>query len=287
MSEEPIRAGVVGTPIAHSLSPLIHGEWLRRSGIEGRYDAIEVAAGYDAFATAMDNLRGRGFAGVNVTLPHKENAINYATHVDDKARLTGAANTLLFDKEKVTAFNTDIEGFAYSLEVAGVEVGPAFHATILGAGGAVRGILAALIEQGCRHVTLVNRTRDKAEQIASDFSSRLHEINICDWSDRVKAMAGADLLVNATSLGMTGKPALTIDLNDLKADAAVADIVYSPLKTPLLAAAEARGLKTVDGLGMLMGQAVHGFTAWFGATPQVDDDLRALLIAALTERGQI
>lgn len=277
MSENPILAGVVGSPIAHSISPLIHGEWLRRAGINGRYDRIEVAPGYDNFARAMDELRVQGFAGVNVTLPHKENALRYADWSEKQTQIVGAANTLVFEQDQVRAYNTDLSGFTAALMESRFHPYRDWRAVILGAGGAARGVVAALQGLDVTRVQIANRTFEKAKSIADTFSV----VQPIDWNEREEALKGKALLVNTTSLGMTDQPSLEIDLGGLPDDAVVADIVYSPLETPLLKTAKSRGLRTIDGLSMLMHQAVPGFQFWFGAIPVVDDDLRSLLIDAL------
>lgn len=282
MTNDPILAGVVGSPIAHSLSPLIHGEWLRRAGINGRYDAIEIEPGYEPFKIGMDELRRRGFRGVNVTLPHKENALQYADAAAPVAKQAGAANTLIFEDASVKALNTDVSGFTTSLKQAGIELGEVKNSTVLGAGGAARGVVAALACSGRGAVTIFNRTKEKAEAIAALYEN----VTAQDWDRCPRALLKTDLLVNTTSLGMTSNPALEIDIADLPRSAAVADIVYAPLETSLLRAAKERGLKVVDGLDMLMHQAAPGFEAWFGSKPVIDNELRELLVTELERRKQ-
>ena len=285
IAPKPVLASVVGSPISHSLSPLIHNEWARRCCIDGEYRAIEVAPGYDAFARAMNDLRAQGLAGVNITIPHKENALRYADAASEVAKKIGAANMLTFEREGTLADNSDAAGFLNTLEknLAGNQkIDSAF---VLGAGGAARGVIVALQNAGCDSILIANRTWEKAERLAEEFA-----LTVIDWKDRSAALKNCGLLVNSTSLGMTGEPPLEIDLTALPAHAAVFDIVYAPLETPLLKAAQERGNTVINGLEMLMHQAVPGFQAWFGerpysVMPQVDDDLREFLHRALHKRG--
>ncbi len=282
MSDQaPIRAGVAGFPIQHSLSPLIHREWLKRAGVDGRYDRIEIPPGYESFQQAADDLRRKGYAGLNVTLPHKENALRYADEADSTTSRAGAANTLVFSAAGVKAYNTDVSGFALSLKAAGAVVSEQSRALVLGAGGAARGVAAALSDLGCGSIMLANRTLEKAEAIAASIPSA----TTLAWDRRDAALGDIDILVNATSLGMSGERPLEISLSALPKSAVVADIVYTPLKTALLADAEQHGLQTMDGLSMLMHQAAPGFEMWFGEQPVVDDALRELLVTALNHRG--
>jgi shikimate dehydrogenase len=252
----------------------LHGHWLRRHGIEGSYVPLHVRPG-DLDAT-LDLLPRLGFAGINVTLPHKEAAFAAATTATDRARTIGAANTLIFRDGAIHADNTDGYGFLANLrqEAPGRDTtAPAF---VLGAGGAARGIVAALLEEGASHVTLTNRTAARADALRREMGDRVRTV---PWDDAPSALSEHGLLVNTTSLGMTGQGALDLDLGTLDRDATVTDIVYAPLETPLLAAARARGNPVVDGLGMLLHQAVPGFAAWFGTEPVVDDALRAAVLA--------
>lgn len=283
---QPVFAGVVGFPISHSLSPLIHNEWVRRSGVAGQYRTIEVAPGYDAFAEAMNDLRELGFAGVNVTIPHKENALRYADRASDAATTIGAANMLSFGEDGTYADNSDAAGFAQALAKSPSASHRMETAMVLGAGGGARGVIAALRSVGCKRIIIANRTREKAEALGEEFG-----LEVIDWSAQPSGLADCDLLVNTTSLGMTGQPALEIDLAGLPNKATVFDIVYTPLETPLLKAARARGLAVINGLEMLMHQAAPGFSAWFGnrpyrLKPQVDDDLRDLMVEALKNEKQ-
>lgn len=276
----PILAGIAGWPVAHSLSPLIHATWAKRAGINGYYIPVAVPPSYEEFARGMDAVRTLGFAGVNVTIPHKEHALRYADAASDAAARAGAANMLTFGAEGAFADNSDIAGFAAAVrEKSSV---PGASALILGAGGAARAVALALQNLGVARIDIANRTREKAGALAKAFG-----LSLVGWSDRSEALAGADLVVNTTSLGMSGEPPLHIDLSLMRTSAIVADIVYSPLETPLLKAAAARGNRTVDGLSMLMHQAGFAFRQWFGGEPAVDDELRAMLVDELKRRGRM
>jgi shikimate dehydrogenase len=271
-------ACVIGWPVEHSRSPAIHRYWLKRYRIDGAYEKEKVAP--EDLARFLGALGARGYAGANVTLPHKEAALRLAAFADEAASAIGAANTLWLDGEgKLHASNTDSYGFMTNLnEAAPHWNGGRRPVLVLGAGGAARAILHGLIAQGAASILLANRTRDRAEALAKTFGPT---VRVIDWADRARALAGCGLLVNATSLGMTGKGDLDIDLRALPSDAVVADIVYSPLETPLLAAARARGNRVVDGLGMLLHQAVPGFERWFGVRPEVTPELKAHVAATL------
>ena len=278
---KPKRAGVMGWPVSHSLSPHIHGYWLERYGIEGSYELLPVEP--KDFALRVKSLARDGFAGANVTIPHKEAALAAADTADPIATRMGAANTLVVDEDGlVHAFNTDGFGFLAHLRQAQprwrAAAGPV---VVLGAGGAARGIVAALLDAGVRELRLLNRSRDRADAVADSFGG----IRVEAWEDRAKALDGAALLVNTTALGMVGQPPLDLDLKALPTEAVVYDIVYRPLTTPLLAAAAARGNPCVDGLGMLLHQARPGFAAWFGQEPDVDDKLRVHILAALEAKA--
>lgn len=282
------RACVIGWPIEHSRSPLIHTYWLKLYGIAGVYEKVAVRP--EELAGFLGSLFERGYAGCNVTLPHKEAALRLADAADAAARAIGAANTLWFDDDaELRASNTDAFGFMANL----AEQAPEWNAgrrpvMVLGAGGAARAIAYGLLEGGAAKISLVNRSRDRADALARAFDPLAKacdaRIEVVAWSGRVASLAGRGLLVNATSLGMVGKPPLELDLAALPVDAVVADIVYSPRETPLLAAARARGNKAVDGLGMLLYQAVPGFERWFGVRPEVTAELRAQLAASLEAR---
>jgi len=275
------RACVIGWPVEHSRSPLIHRYWLKHYGIDGAYEKEAVRP--EDLAGFLGLLGAHGYAGANVTLPHKEAALQLAAVADEAARAIGAANTLWLDQAgRLSAGNTDAYGFITNLEAEAVNWNTDRRPVmVLGAGGAARAILHGLLTEGASRVLLANRTRDRAEALARAFGP---SVTVVDWDDRHQALAGCGLLVNATSLGMTGKDKLDIDLGALAADAVVADIVYSPLETELLAAARARGNRIVDGLGMLLHQAVPGFERWFGVRPEVTPALRAHVAATLGER---
>jgi shikimate dehydrogenase len=271
-------ACVIGWPVEHSRSPAIHRFWLKRYGIDGAYEKEAVAP--EELARFLGSLMARGYAGANVTLPHKEEALRLAALADEAARAIGAANTLWLDGEgRLHASNSDAYGFMSNLN----EEAPQWNeerrpVLVLGAGGAARAILHGLIAQGASRILIANRTRDRAEALADAFGPT---VRVIDWKDRNRALGGCGLLVNATSLGMTGKGRLDIDLEALPSNAVVADIVYSPLETELLAAARARGNRVVDGLGMLLHQAVPGFERWFGVCPEVTVELKAHVAASL------
>ena len=272
-----IRACVIGWPIEHSRSPLIHNYWLKQYGIDGSYEKVAVPP--EELETFLEELRESGFAGANVTLPHKEAALRAADVADDAARAIGAANTLWIDAEgRLCVGNSDAFGFIENLKTEAPEWQAGTRpVTVLGAGGAARAVVHALLSEGAVEIRLTNRSLERAEALAHDFGARVH---VVDWARRHAALADCGLLVNATSLGMTGKPPLEIDLAELPVDAVVADIVYTPLQTELLAAAHLRGSRAVDGLGMLLHQAVPGFERWFGVRPEVTPELRAEIAAS-------
>ncbi|MDE2515517.1 MAG: shikimate dehydrogenase [Rhodospirillales bacterium] len=266
-------AGIIGWPVAHSRSPLLHGTWLDRHGIDGAYVPLAVAPG--DLAAAVDGLRKAGFAGLNVTIPHKVAVRALCDRVSDFARRAGAVNTLHFRDGRIEGSNTD--GYGFLANLADHRVDPAAGpALVLGAGGAARAIVAALQEAGAP-VSLANRTRAAAEALAADLAP----VRVLDWEARHAALADHALVVNTTALGMAGKAALDLDLSRAAPGMAVADAVYVPLETPLLGAARAAGLRPVEGLGMLLHQAVPGFAAWFAVTPIVDAALRAVIEADL------
>jgi shikimate dehydrogenase len=272
------RACVIGWPVEHSRSPTVHRYWLKQYGLEGAYEKEAVRP--EELENFLGSLATKGYAGANVTLPHKEAALGAAMSADQAAVAIGAANTLWLDPDgTLHASNTDSYGFMASL----AQEAPDWNrdrrqVTVLGAGGAARAIVYGLTAGGAGKILLANRTRERAEALARNFGAGVEVVN---WDDRHKALAACGLLVNATSLGLKGKPPLDLDLKPLPADAVVADIVYSPLETPLLAAAKAKGNRTVDGLGMLLHQAVPGFERWFGVRPEVTPDLRAHVAATL------
>jgi shikimate dehydrogenase len=270
-------ACLIGWPAAHSRSPLIHHYWLRTLGIEGGYNIEAVPP--EGFAEFVLHLSTHGFVGANVTLPHKERALALSTP-DARARAVGAANTLWYDNGELRSTNTDIEGFINNLDAAASGWDAAEQALVLGAGGSSRAVVFGLIERGIKRVHLANRTIDRAHTLADQFGASVHPVA---WDAIGDLMPGAGLVVNTTSLGMHGQPALEIDLSRLPSHAVVADLVYVPLETALLAAARTRGLKTADGLGMLLHQAVRGFELWFGQRPKVTPELRALVEADLVK----
>ncbi len=279
MSEDsrPLIAAVLGWPIEHSKSPLIFAHWFAETGIAGSYKRIAVEPG--AFAATLDQLTQAGFRGANITLPHKLTALAAADCASPAAQSIGAANTLVIGPSgEVFADNTDAFGFIENL-CAGApdwrpEAGPAL---VLGAGGAARAVIHALLDAGVDQVRLTNRTLARTEDLAVHFGTRVVPIS---WNDRSSAVTGSGVIVNTTSLGMTGQPPLEIALDDAPEDAVVTDIVYVPLETPLLAAARARGLAAVDGLGMLLHQARPGFRAWFGRDVTVTPALRRAVLEA-------
>lgn len=265
-------AGVMGWPVSHSRSPALHNFWLREHGIDGVYVPLAVAP--DSFERALGALPLLGFAGVNVTVPHKQAAFACVDETDRLARRIGAVNTIAFDDAgRAHGGNTDAFGFIESLRTrASGWSGAAGPAVVFGAGGAARAIVAALQDEGAPEIRIVNRTAERAELLAEEFGSPSTAVA---WRERADALDGAALVVNTTTLGMAGNPPLDLALDRLPRDAVVNDIVYVPLMTPLLAAAAARGNPVVDGLEMLLHQARPGFTLWFGAEPEVTDRLRA------------
>ena len=271
----PPAACLIGWPAAHSRSPLIHHYWLRTLGIEGGY-VIE-AVPPDEFGDFVFRLSLRGFVGANVTIPHKERALALSKP-DERARAVGAANTLWIDQGELCSTNTDVEGFINNLDACAPGWDEAEDALVLGAGGSARAVLFGLIERGIKRVHLVNRTIGRARTLADQFGASVLPVG---WGMIDELLPRAKLLVNTTSLGMHGQPALEIDVGRLPPDAVVTDLVYVPLETPLLTAARERKLRTADGLGMLLHQAVRGFELWFGKRPEVTSELRALIEADL------
>ncbi|MFQ5783658.1 MAG: shikimate dehydrogenase [Alphaproteobacteria bacterium] len=271
-------AGIMGAPVRHSRSPRLHGYWLERYGIDGAYLPLAVAP--EDLAAALHALPKLGFSGVNLTVPHKEAALRYMSELTATAQRIGAVNTVVVGADgRLAGDNTDAFGFIENLRETAprwrADAGPA---VVLGAGGAARAVAVALADAGVGELRVVNRTMARAETLATDLGGPL---TAQPWEARNTALDGARLLVNATSLGMAGQPVLDIDLAGLAGDAVVADIVYVPLTTALLAAATERGLATVDGLGMLLHQARPGFAAWFGVEPAVTAELRAFMRADL------
>ncbi len=274
-------AGIMGWPISHSRSPALHNFWLDEHGIDGVYVPLPVRPEY--LAQALRALPALGFRGCNLTLPHKQTAMTIVDRVDALARRIGAMNTVIVAPDgSLEGSNTDVYGFRESLREAAPDWHPeAGAAVVLGAGGAARAVVAALIEAGVAEVRLVNRTMPHAQRLAEDLWAASSRLPVYRWEERDAALAGAGLLVNTTSLGMAGEPGLAIDLALLPLAAVVVDIVYVPLETALLAAARQRGNRTVDGLGMLLHQGRPGFEAWFGTSVRVTRELRAALLTTL------
>ena len=268
-------AGVIGWPVAHSRSPTLHGYWLRRYGIRGHYIPMDV--GHADLAEALRMLPKLGFVGLNVTIPHKETILGLADVVTDRAALIGAANTLVFRKDgKVYADNTDGTGFIANLRQHAPHWQPASGpAAVLGAGGAARAVVAALIEVGVPEIRLANRTKQRAEALRADLGAK---VVVHDWVKAGNMLEGAATVVNTTSLGMVGKPDLRVPLDALDRHAVVTDLVYTPLRTQFLIEAEDIGCTVVDGLGMLLHQAAPGFERWFGHKPEVDDATRRAVL---------
>ncbi len=269
-------AGVIGHPVGHSRSPKLHGHWLKTYGLEGHYVPMDVAPA--DLETVLRTLPKAGFVGTNVTVPHKEAALRIADHVSDRATVIGAANTLVFREDgSIHADNTDGYGFMENLRAGApdwnAKDGPA---VVFGAGGAARAVLQALADEGVPEILLTNRTRTRADHLKEEFGQR---ITVVDWVQAGNVIENAELVVNTTSLGMQGQPELRVPLDGLQPGAVVTDLVYAPLKTNLLKTAEEAGCTVVDGLGMLLHQAVPGFERWFGVRPEVNDDLRAAVQA--------
>jgi shikimate dehydrogenase len=263
-------AGIIGMPVAHSRSPVIHNYWLNAHGIRGAYVPLAVAP--ERLKDALPGLVALGFRGCNVTMPHKQTAMALLHRVNESARRIGAVNTIVVEEDgTLSGFNNDGNGFVQSLR----DVKPDWRADegpilLLGAGGSARAVVVALLENGAREITIANRTAEKAQAIAKEFGAAVTAI---DWSDRNAAMAEPALLINCTNQGMVGKPALDVDLSRLAPTTMVADLIYTPLETPFLAQARSRGCVTVNGLGLLLNQAKLAFKAWFGVLPDVTPEL--------------
>ena len=277
----PPAACLIGWPAAHSRSPLIHHYWLRKLDITGGYSIEAVPP--EEFATFIRRLPARGFVGANITIPHKERALALSLP-DARARAVGAANTLWIEAGELRSTNTDVEGFINNLDACAAGWDEASEVLVLGAGGSARAVVFGLLERGVKCVHLANRTPERAkalaEALAEQFGSNVRPVA---WDGIAETLPRVKLLVNTTALGMDGQPSLDIDVGLLPREAVVADLVYVPLETALLAAAKARGLRTADGLGMLLHQAVRGFELWFGQRPLVTSELRALVEADLTK----
>jgi shikimate dehydrogenase len=271
-------AGIIGWPITHSRSPILHGYWLRRYDIQGAYLPLAVQPGH--LEQALRGASALGFAGCNVTIPHKEEAARLVDRVDATAARIGAVNTIVVQPDgSLSGTNTDAYGFIENLRDGyrgwRADAGPA---VVLGAGGAARSVIVSLIDAGAREIRLLNRTRARADEVCAAFG---RAVGVFDWRERHAALAGAALLVNATNQGMVGQPPLELALDGLPRSAVVNDLVYNPLQTSLLRAAHARGNPTVDGLGMLLHQARPGFEAWFGVSSAVTPELRAAIEATI------
>src|SRR5512139_528836 len=278
MSKEHKAVCVIAWPAGHSRSPLIHNYWIKQHKLNAEYRREAVPP--DKFAAFVENLRGNGYIGANITVPHKEAALALS-EPDDRARAVGAANTLWYDDGRLRLTNTDVEGFLANVDAAapgwdrGLET-----AVVLGAGGGARAVIFALLQREVGRIYVINRTRARTQTLKKKFGARVH---IAGWDETTGLLGGAGLLVNTTTLGMVGQPPLEINLR-CPASLVVADLVYAPLETGLLAAARARGLRTADGLGMLLHQAVRGFERWFGLRPEVTPELRALVEADLAKK---
>lgn len=274
MSERIPLAGVIGAPVGHSKSPMLHGYWLRRYGIKGHYIHLHVEQ--SDLEDVLRNMPKMGFVGANVTIPHKETVLSIADIVTDRAALIGAANTLIFRADgKLHADNTDGYGFTENLR-RNADWDPASGpAAVLGAGGAARAVIASLLEVGVPEIRLSNRTRSRADALKAEFGAK---IVVNEWVQAGDMLEGAATVVNTTALGMVGNPELKVPLDALGKNAVVTDLVYTPLRTAFLERAADMGCQTVDGLGMLLHQAVPGFERWFGARPDVDDATRDFLL---------
>lgn len=274
------KAAVIGYPVKHSLSPKLHNYWIGKYNIDAEYGFLEIKP--EDFKNTVKNLFSEGYVGVNVTVPHKEAAFAICDEVTEAAKNTGAVNTLLFEKSgKITGTNTDPYGFLKNLVSAQPEFSfTAKNAVVIGAGGAARAVVSALALEKSTNVVIINRTKEKAEKIKTDFAGfGKGEIKVADWEDRNNILSDADLLVNTSTLGMTGQPELDINLNLLPQSALVNDIVYKPLNTDLLIKAAKKGNKIVDGLGMLLYQAQLSFKVWFDIEPEVTEDLRKYILS--------
>lgn len=272
----PPLAGVVGWPISHSRSPRVHRYWLEKYGIAGYY--VPIGLKPQDFEAGIRALPRLGFRGINLTIPYKETILPLAEAISDRASLIGAANTIYFrDGGGIYADNTDGIGFIENIQTSAPSYDPrSGPVLVLGAGGAARAVVSALLTAGAPELRIANRTRQKAEMLASHLGARAV---VVDWTRASEAMDGAALVVNTTALGMVGKPPLSVDFSLAPPHAIVTDLVYTPLDTDFLMEARAKGLFTVDGLGMLLHQAVPGFAGWFGTRPEVDDPLREAVLA--------
>jgi len=270
------RAGVMGWPIQHSLSPRLHVFWLQQYGIPGLYEALAVEP--QNLETALRSLPQKGFRGVNLTLPHKQAACALVDHLDDTAKRIGAVNLITVDeKGQLHGRNTDAYGFMQNLLTSGFRTQQG-SALVLGAGGGARAVVVALSDMGFSEIRVINRTIERAESLALEFTTARCQVKAVDWHDTVRAQSNVELLVNTTSLGMQGQPPLDYAIDGLPKAATVTDIVYTPLETALLRKARQRKHPTLDGLGMLLHQARPAFAAFFGRDPEVTPELRAVLL---------
>ena len=277
MSDSPfVLAGVMGWPVAHTRSPAIHNHWIAKYGLKGAYVQLPVQP--ERLAAAIRGLAALGFAGCNVTVPHKESAMRFMDELHPAARRVAAINTIVVQPDgRLLGMNNDGAGYIQSLRDADATWrGDAGPALVLGAGGAARAIVVALLDEGAPELRITNRTLERAQALADDFGDR---VKVVPWAERNEAMAGVSLLVNTTSLGMHGQAPLDVALDALPLEAMVSDAVYIPLETPLLAQARMRGHRTVNGLGMLLNQARPAFQSWFGVLPDVTPELRAAVQA--------
>jgi shikimate dehydrogenase len=271
-----VLAGVMGWPVAHTRSPAIHNHWIAEHGLKGAY--VQLPVHPDRLEAAIRGLPALGFAGCNVTVPHKVSAMQYMDEVHPAAQRVAAINTIVVQPDgRLLGMNNDGAGYIQSLRDADASWrGDAGPALVLGAGGAARAIVVALLDEGVPEVRIANRTQDKAQALADAFGNR---VKVVAWAERNAAMAGVSLLVNTTTQGMHGQGALDVQLHDLPLQAMVSDAIYIPMETPLLAAARLRGHRTVNGLGMLLNQARPAFQSWFGVLPEVTPELRTVVQA--------
>lgn len=273
-----IKAAVIGHPIKHSKSPLIHNYWIEQGNLNGTYEAIDIAP--ENLESEIKRLIDEGYAGFNVTIPHKEAVMKLCDEIDGNAEVCGAVNTVVIKDGKLIGHNTDSFGFLTNIKTAkpsfDFEEGPAM---VIGAGGAARAVVSGLIGHRVPEIILVNRTRERAETIAEEIGLGTDLVEVVDWDERHEMLQWVNLVVNASSLGMEGQPDLDLNLDKLSKDALVNDIVYAPLETPLLKAASERGNPTVTGIGMLLHQARPAFFEWFGVMPNVDYGLERTVLS--------
>lgn len=278
-----MKAAVLGHPVKHSLSPALHEFWLREYEIDGAYIPLDVSP--EALQNTLPMLHDLGFTGVNLTIPHKQQGFLLSDNRDERSERISASNTLIFTESGISAFNTDAYGFMMNLKHAGCEVNAATQAVVIGAGGAARGVIVALLEEEVKHITIINRTAENAIRLRDEICATCilpkSSITVLSFDQSEEALLSATLLINTTSLGMAGEPPLKLPIHALQPHAFVTDVVYTPLRTPLLQQAEAQGLKTVDGLGMLIHQAVPAFEMFFGVPPVPSASLRQHLESLL------